>query len=141
MSSQVTFCLKVVVLHCEAHKTQEQHSSEDKEEQNPGFPKIMTSWEAALSGPAVHLEARAGGAVVQDGAAPYRRQQDQRWRAKPLLHPPRVPPFLPTCRLSSGAPEAPRPRYPLPFLLTASGSAESFPVVLEELGPMKPLPI
>ena len=34
----------------------------------------VRTWEAALSGPTVHLEALAGGTVVQDGAAPCRRQ-------------------------------------------------------------------
>lgn len=85
--------MEVVVLHHEARNTQEQGSSTHKEEQDPSFPKIVTSWEAALSGPTVHLEALAGGTVVQDGAAP------------------------------------------------AGGRAESFSVVLPELGLLKPLPI
>lgn len=57
-------------LHEEAQDTQEQDSSKYKEEQNPSFPKIVTSWEAALLRPTVHFKALAGGAVVQDGAAP-----------------------------------------------------------------------
>lgn len=55
----------------------------------------VRTWEAALSGPAVHLEALASGAVVQGGAAPCRRQRDQRWVGRPGLHPSRVPHFLP----------------------------------------------
>lgn len=93
-SSQATFCLEVVGLHQETQNTQKQDSSKDGEEQNLGFPKILTSWEAALSGPAGHLHPLAGGAVVQRGAAPCRRQQRQRWGGEAGPPPCLVPSFF-----------------------------------------------
>lgn len=44
-----------------------------------GVEGVGRTWVAAMAGPAGHLGSLAGGAVVQDCAAPCRRQLERHW--------------------------------------------------------------